>query len=226
MIFWLDRMSSASFQVIFDGNLDSGLPNHEIDVRELSGALAALGLLFEAADDLLNEGRTSHNLRVKGSFKTGSFKIDFISWQNIVQKTKDFISNQDVVTPESTLEYLIFGGGIGGGVSALFGLMKWLKGKKPTKIVDSGNGKYKVYRGDKYHEIEKKVIQLYQDYKVRKAMESAISGTLTEEKISKILFTKDKGKTFQEVDFSEKEYFSSLPETKTILGACSKSIRH
>ena len=99
----------------------------------------------------------------------------------------------------------------------LFGLMKWLKGKKPTKIVDSGNGKYKVYRGDKYHEIEKKVIQLYQDYKVRKAMESAISGTLTEEKISKIFFTKDKGKTFQEVDFSEKEYFSSLPETKTIL---------
>lgn len=203
-------MSSASFQVIFDGNLNSGLPNHEIDVKQLSAALAALGALFESADNCLNEGRTGHTLKVKGSFKTGFFKIDFVSWQNIIQKTKDLLSNQKVVTPESILTYLIFSGG-------LIGLIKWLKGQKPTKIVDMENGRYKVYRGDKYYEAEKKVLQLYQDYNVRKATECAISETLDENKISKIAFTKDEGKTFQSIDFSEKEYFFAPPESKTVI---------
>lgn len=180
-------MSSASFQVIFDGNLNSGLPNHKIDVKQLGGALAALAALFESADNCLNEGRTRHTLKVKGNFKTGSFKIYFVSLQNIIQKTKYLLSNQEVVTPESIWTYLIFGGG-------LIPLIKQLKGQKPTKIVDMKNGKYKVYRGDKYYEIEKNVLQLYQDYNVRKATECAISETLEENKISKITFTKYEGK--------------------------------
>ena len=107
------EMSSASFQIVFEGNLKSGLPDHEIDVKELSGALAALGRLFETADDSLNEGRTRHTLKVKGSFKTGSFRIDFTSWQGLVQKAKDIIGSQSIVTSDELIDFLIFGGAVG-----------------------------------------------------------------------------------------------------------------
>ena len=80
-----------------------------------------------------------------------------------------------------------------------------------------GSGKYRVYRGDKYRDYEEKVIQLYQDYQVRKAAESAIHDVLGENGISKIAFTRDKGETFEEVDASKKEYFAAPPEAEAIV---------
>ena len=206
-------MSSTTFQVIFSGKLDSELSNSELDVKELSAALAALGQLFETSDSCLNQGRTNHTLKVKGSFKTGSFKINFVSAQIIAQRTKDLWNKQEIISAEGIMDY-VFGDGIS--VGGLFTLIKWLKGKVPTKIVDIGDGKYKVYRGEKYYKAEKAVIQLYQDYNVRKATEYAMSA-LQEDKISSIAFTKDKGKTFQKVDVSEKDYFNAPLESENIV---------
>ncbi len=208
-------MSSTTFQVIFSGKLDSELSNSELDVKELSAALAALGQLFETSDSCLNQGRTKHTLKVKGSFKTGSFKIDFVSAQSIAQKTKDLWDKQEIIPAEGIMGYVL-GGGVSVSVGCLFALVKWLKGRMPTKIVDIGDGKYKVYRGEKYYEAEKAVIQLYQDYNVRKVTEYAMSA-LQEDKISSIAFTKDKGKTFQKVDVSEKSYFNAPLESKDIV---------
>lgn len=206
-------MSATSFQVIFDG---PALRSSEMDVRELSSALVALNRVFEEADTLLNGGRTEHSLKVKGSFKTGSFKIDFTSYQGLLDKAKDLLNSENasaVIAAGDLVYFLIFGAlGVGGGSVGLIGLLKWLKGQRPTKIVDDPKGGFRIYKGDKYVKAEEAVIRLYHDYKVRKALEDAINGSLKEDKVEEVAFTGDGGKSFEVVEYDEQAYFLAPPE--------------
>tara|TARA_B100000949_G_scaffold49896_1_gene43581 strand:+ start:562 stop:1500 length:939 start_codon:yes stop_codon:yes gene_type:complete len=202
-------MSRAEFQVIFDG---PKLSEGEIDVRELSASLTALGKLFDEADTLLNGDRTTHSLRVKGSFKTGSFKINLTSAQDWVERAKSFLTGDEVgaiVAAGDLVQYIIMGG-VGG--YSLLKLLKWLAGRKPTTILETDDGSFSVYVGDKYVKVEEAVLKLYQDYKVRKAFEAAIVEPLKEDEIETIAFTDDRGSSFVEATYAERASYASIPE--------------
>lgn len=208
-------MSRAEFQIVFDGPL---LKEGEIDVRELSASLTAMGQLFEEADTLLNGDRTTHSLKVRGSFKTGSFKINLTSAQGIVERAKSILTGDEadaIIAAGDLVNYLIFGGVAG--TVGLLGLLKWLKGQQPTKITDADDGTFVVYKGDKYLKIEEKVLKLYQDYKVRKAFEASIAEPLREDQIETVAFTRDGGETFVEANYVERAALGAMPEESTDL---------
>lgn len=204
-------MSTAQFNLVFDG---PALEGGQMDVRELTAALTALNQLFEEADNLLNDGRTSHVLKVKGSFKKGSFKVFFATQQSIVDRAKTLLLSDDVAAVANAgalLSLLLLGAG------SLLALLKWLQGRKVTKIIATDDGSFAVYSGEQFLKTEEKVIKLWQDFKVRKAFEDAIAAPLKEGEIETLAITSDGGKTFVTVDVAEKSFFESIPEQRSPL---------
>ena len=67
------------FQVIYDG---PALESNEMDVRDLAPALLAISDVLDEANKIVFGDKTQVQVNVKGSFKTGSFGIDF----SIVQR--------------------------------------------------------------------------------------------------------------------------------------------
>ena len=208
-------MSRAEFQVIFDG---PKMGEGEIDVRELSASLTALNQLLEEADSLLNGDRTTHALKVQGSFKTGSFKINFASAQGIIDRAKSMLTGDEVdaIISAASLVGLVITGS-----ASLLGLLKWLGGRKPTKILEADDGQFEVYKDDKFLKIEKNVLKLYQDFKVRQAFEQAVADPLQEGEIETVAFTGDAGKTFVEASYVEKSALAAMPEESTDLPSYS-----
>ncbi len=82
---------TASFQITYDGR---ALDNHEMDVRELAPALVAVADVLEEANALLNGGSTKISVNVRGSFKNGSFGIEFALYQDIIQQVMGWLSSQ------------------------------------------------------------------------------------------------------------------------------------
>lgn len=204
-------MSTAQFNLVFDG---PALEGGQIDVRELTAALTALNQLFEEADNLLNDGRTNHILKVRGSFKRGSFKVFFASQQSIVERARNFMLSDEadaVSNADALLGLLLLGGG------SLLALLKWLQGRNVTKIIETDDGKFAVYSGDTFLKTEERVIKLWQDFKVRKAFEDAIAAPLREGEIETLAITNDSGKTFVTVDVTEKSFFEAIPEQRSLL---------
>jgi hypothetical protein len=207
-------MSNAQFDLVFDG---PALEGGQIDVRELSASLTALNILFEEADVLLNDGRTSHVLKLRGSFKSGSFKVFFASQQSIVETAKSLLLSDEAnaISNADSLVSLLFLGGTG--VVSLLGLLKWLAGRGVTKIIETDDKKFAVYSGDKFIKTEERVIKLWQDFKVRKAFENAIAAPLKEGQIETIAISGDKGKTFETVSITDKPYLEAFPEQRILL---------
>lgn len=165
-------MSHAAFNVLYDG---PALEGSEMAVRDLSAALLATDALFAEADRVINSGRTDSRLKVQGSFKSGCFGIDFISHVHLADKFKDLFSGDaaSAICNAQAILSLIFG------TSGLFGLLKWLRRRKPTKI-EQRDGKCVIYVADEFFETEARVIELFNAYKVREALEKVTDPIRTE----------------------------------------------
>ena len=156
------------FQLIYDGE---GLVNHEISPRDLSIALVAINDLLENADKIINKGKTKTEIKVKASFETGCFKINFSSTQSFLNKAIDLFNSDAVNAGLNAVQIL---GLVFGGVLSLAGLLKFLKGSKPDKIIENSDGSFSVIKDKKELKTEKAVIDLYKDYKLRKSFEDLV----------------------------------------------------
>ena len=200
-------MSKAQFQVILTG---PSIINREIDAPALSAAIMALHLLLEEADTILNDGRTEHRLSVLNNFQEGSFKVDFTSAQNILQKTLDLLKSDNVDAILNAAEIIGF---VLGPVS-LFYLIKKLKGKKPSKIVQIKNNKCVVHEGSQKIIVPNGVVNLYEAPTIRKKTEMFIAEPINAGKFHKIKFMQ-KGKELFSIDQSEADYYRCPAEEKT-----------
>lgn len=161
-------MSEANFKIIFRG---SAVDDGEIDVRDLAPALLALGDVFQAASDVLNGDRVKTVVRVKAT-DHACFEVDL----SVAQTVKDAVTsllafsteNKDAIAAAKELAELIFmtGGGMAGFGGGLFGLLKFLKGRKPDRVEQRG-GKIHVHIGDKYFVTNPKTIDLAENVNVR-----------------------------------------------------------
>lgn len=156
-------MSHAAFNILYDG---PALQGSEMAVKDLSAALLATDALFVEADRVINSGRTDSRLKVQGSFKSGCFGIDFISHVHLAEKFKDLLSGDaaTAICNAQTIFNLLFG------ATGLFGFLKWLRRRKPTKI-EQRDGKCAIFVGTEFFETESRVIELFNAYKVREALE-------------------------------------------------------
>ncbi len=158
-------MSTINFQLIYDGK---ALENHEISPRDLSVALVAINDLLEAADKIINNGKTRTEVRVKATFETGCFKINFSTIQSLLDHAKDLFNSDGAhsVINAGKIISLVFTG--------LHGLLKFLKGKKPTKIIENTDKSFTVYLDGEQIIVEKKVLELYRNWKLRKDFEALL----------------------------------------------------
>lgn len=170
--------ASVHFSVKYDG---PALASHQMDVRELAPALMALSALLEEANRTLYPDDAEVRVSVHGSFKGGSFGVDLVALQSIKDQIVSILSG-----PESTAAANLFQilGGIGIlGAGGLIGVIKWLKGRKPTGIFlkdDTTVFELRTEESVETFEVDLAAGRLYQSRIVRQSLARVVRPLETE----------------------------------------------
>jgi len=164
--------TSTKFSIKYDG---PALVTHEMDVRELAPALLALSDMIKAASHSLYGDKADVQVNVKGTFKGGSFGVDLSAVHTIYEQITSLLAGQGPTATANLLTVLTALGLVGG--SGLIGLLKRLKGRKPSKIEYENNNAVLTIVQDEI--IERLVIdletgKLWQDKVVRKSLHQVI----------------------------------------------------
>ena len=162
-------MSTCRFAIAYDG---IAVADGRMSVKDLAPALLAVGELFDAANAVLNEDAAKVEAHVKATSE-GSFEValEFVQTSLVNQVVSLF--SGDKVTAILQIKEFIFGTlGVGGVIT----LVKWLRGKKASKIehLDEGGTKITAEDGTTL-EYPLKVLRLYEDRKVRLALHELIA---------------------------------------------------
>lgn len=208
-------MSSASFQVVYDG---PALAGSTIDVRDLAPALLALGDVIEQANLTLNDGRAAVSLRVSASFKSGCFGIDFTVAQGLYDQVVGLFKDPAVASARELAEAVGFTFEKGAAVAAgVIGLVRWLRNRRINKVVllDDRRARIEV-DGDQF-ETEQITIALLRNFKLRQALEAAIAKPLEKDGFDSVAITNDSKQGFTVITRAERGYFvAPPPETEQL----------
>lgn len=200
-------MEKQELQLVYDGD---ALLYHEIDASDLSKALTGISDLFQEANRVLNVNKTTVKISVKANFKQGSFQIDLNILYSFLDNVKSLFNSEYVgaILNAKELLLLIIGGG------GVIRLLKFLKGRKLKKEnIDTKGNIVTIKIDDKQFETVKEVLELYNNYKIRKALED-LASPVKKDGIDKA-FIKH-GKDFTDiVDKESIDYFNCPPVTKT-----------
>ena len=195
---------SVHFSIKYDG---PALSSHQMDVRELAPALIALSSLLEEANRAIFNDAADVRVNVHGNFKGGSFEIDLVALQGIKDQIISIFSG-----PTSTAAANLFAilGGIGLlGTGGLIGLVKWLKGRKPSAIrIDGDKMVFELQMSETVEtfEVDLAAGKLYQSRVVRQALAKVVK-PLEAEGIDVVASAKD-GKTQAVISKEEAVFFA------------------
>lgn len=146
------------FYVIYDG---WALEHHLMDVRDLAPAMIAVNDLLSNANKALNGDKADLNLKVNASFRAGSFGMELHTVVHFLSQIRDMFASDNASAISNAWTILEIVGFVGS--AGLIGLIRFLKGKKPTKIIDE-DGRLKVYLNEtEYYETDGKVVKLYKN---------------------------------------------------------------
>lgn len=204
-------MSNATFQIVYDGPI---LQDSTMDVNQLAPALLALGKTIEEANFALNDSHTKVVLKVKASFQSGCFGIDFDVTQSLMEQTLNLFKESPISTAKELVEYLGF---VGGSIVGVIGLIRWVKNKKIDEVVVLDNGNVKVIVDGKSIEVELKTIELYRSYKLRLALERAILEPLEIDGIETVALTTDPEKGFITIEKNDRHWFKAPSQEEQLI---------
>lgn len=166
-------MSSSSFRIAFEGE---PFAEGEIDVNDLAPALLALGDVIQTANRTLNGSRANARLKLRAT-KEGSFEallsID-VSMVDAVWDILDAVTeNPDrLVAADQLLDLLIKGGTIlGVPLAGLFAVVKLLRGRRPQKVEDRGDGTTSITVNQTTIIVDKRTVDLLENLPTREALE-------------------------------------------------------
>ena len=165
------------FKIVYDGE---ALKDHKMDVRDLAPALIAIGDLFEESNRIINGNRINLSVEVV-ALEAGSFGIKFGFNQSFTSQAISFLTGEKVASILALKE--LIGGGKTVGTFTVYGLyhlIRWLKGKKPTSIDDLKNGYIKIIFNSQTYIFPSRVLELYQEISIRKAVEESLKPLLKE----------------------------------------------
>jgi len=204
-------VSDDRFTLTYDGD---ALKNGVMDVRELAPALLATGELIQTANRFLNGDRTQVSLQVKSDFRRGSFNIDLLLNQNLIEQAKQFLQlHPNIKDAKELLEILFFYGGlpagvIGGGVS-VFKFIKWLRGRSIAsgQVTFINDGVINIQIGNDATMVSETVLKLSQEELIRKFAEGVVR-PLKREGIDELQLDGGADRS-EKVDKSEAVYFDA-----------------
>lgn len=202
--------ANAEFTILYDGQ---ALQSNEMDVRELAPALLSLAEVLEQANRILNGEKLKIAVNVKGSFKAGSFGIEFSVVQSLISQINDFFNSRTGSTVVGILTVLGFCSGTGKG---LLWFLKWLRKRpiKNIKLLENSNAQ--IFVDDEQIEVEQAVLELYRDYKLRQALSEVITKPLEKPGINSFA-VKYKNEDFFIVEKEERDWFAGpLPEEEVV----------
>ncbi len=159
-------MSTAHFSVTYNG---PALDNHEMDARDLAGALLAVGdLVGDAANALYGEG-VKTTVKVRASFPAGSFGIDLSLHQNILHSIVALLDGH-------TAEAMANASGILGLIWGMVNLVKWLRNRRIRSVEKRRDNLLAVLLEDgDSQEFDERVLKLFQDLKSRNSLSKVLS---------------------------------------------------
>lgn len=164
----MDAMTQ--FRVTYDGR---ALDTHEMDVRDLSPALWAMADLLDASVRALHGDNAKAQINVRGSFKTGSFNIDFTTQVAFLKAVRDIFSGDNATAIANAIGIL---GAIGFvGKAGLAQALKWIRGRKITNVQTLPDGKARIHVDDEALDVEEAVIALLRDLPVRQSFSRVLA---------------------------------------------------
>ena len=201
--------NTAHFQIAYDG---PALDTHEMDVNDLAPALLAISDLLEEANQIINDGKAKIDVRVKGSFKSGSFGVDL----SVFQSSFDILNMFNDTHLTGALNIATAIGLTGTSATCLLKVLKWLKGRPIEKVVKKGNGdRVEIFTQRESLEISLDVLKLLMNFNIRRSIEKVVL-PLKKEGIDRF-YAKDKHKKVLEIDQSEIRYFDAPIPTEEVL---------
>jgi hypothetical protein len=181
----MEIVSSAELTISYDGEmLRTGL----MDVQELAPALLASGTLIQKANRFLNGETTSITLKVKSDFQRGSFLVNFVVDQSLLEQAKNFLlQHPNIKEAKDILDTIFFYVGLPiGATRGLFELLKFLRNKKPdTVTIEDKSDTVTIVLGEQHITVNQNVYKLYQDPEARRAASTLIE-PLNREGIDKL----------------------------------------
>lgn len=194
------------FQVIYEG---PALENNEMDVRDLAPALLAISDVLDEANKITYGDKTKVQINVRGSFKTGSFGIDFSLIQTGIEGFTSLFNSEKANATANLLQILGFIGAPS--TFGLIGLLLKLRNRKIRKVIKEGDNKTVIEVEDEKIETSPKVITLFSNVKIRIGLQKIITEPLSREGVEKFSVRKDKQLTIKK---EEKDYFklSDIPD--------------
>ncbi len=196
-------MSKTRFSIAYDGPaVESGA----MDVRDLAPALLAVGQLFDAANSVLNEQRTTIGVNVQATAHD-SFEVVLEVVQGTAQQLVGVFGGAEVTAALQLKELVLLGIGGASGTGGLVWLIKRLRGRNPRKLEKIDADRVRITVGSETIEIPIKLLRLYEDIPVRTALERLVKEPLKREGMETFEVRQD-GSPVQAVSRQESEYFS------------------
>lgn len=165
------------FQLSYEG---AALDSHQMSVEVLAPSLLALGKLVSIVNEKANNGDFKADLAVTANFKPGSFLVDLVLNQ-------DFGSIVATLTAPG-ISAVLNAYGVLSIIKDLVGIKKFLKGKKPEKIVHKDGQIVEVFANNSSITINQIALNIYKNDDVVKSCEQFAS-PLDRNGIDKIAIT-------------------------------------
>jgi len=160
------------FRITYDG---PALASHQMEARELAPALLAISDLLESANRVLNGKKAEVKVNVNGSFKTGSFWIDFGLVQTFISQLSELFTSKEASAFANAAQILGFLGLVAtGSYKGLLHVIKWLRNRKISTIRQIDDDRFSIEVENDKLEIESNVLALLQDYQTRQALEGVV----------------------------------------------------
>lgn len=206
-------MAAVHFSIKYDG---PALVSHTMDVRELAPSLIALSDLLEQASRAAYPDSPEIRVNVQGNFRGGSFGVDLIAVQTVAQQLVSLFSGQEASATANLFGILGGLGLLGGG--GVIGVIKWLRGRRPS-VIRTENDKvvFELREAESVEHFEVDLVagRLYQTRVVRQHL-AKVLGPLERPGIDVFACARD-GVTQAVVTSAEREWFVLAAEGADIV---------
>ena len=198
----------AKFRITYDG---PALERSEMDVKELAPALLAVGELLETSANLLYGDSTKTQTKVVGSFRKGSFGIEFnfAGWRDQIAA---IITGKDAT---AALNLLVLIGLLNGAKNSLIKAILWVRNRKLTKI-ERKNDNVVLFVDEESFEVEEAVYTLLTNLDVRQKIEGVVS-PLKRDGIDILCITENETELVNQINKGDVEWFSVPTNIEDIL---------